>query len=282
MSQVMNDPVTLANGTKMPRLGLGTWRSSEGGELERAVRWALGLGYRHIDTAMIYGNEEGVGQAIRDSGIPREEIFVTTKLWNDDLRKGADACRAAFDASLRRLRMDYVDLYLVHWPVRGGKWQDAWRVLEEIYDGGRGRARAIGVSNFLVHHLEELRTFESVTPMVNQVEFHPRLVQQELLDYCAMRRIQHEAWSPLMQGKELFENATLRRIAGRHGRSVAQVVLRWDVQKGTVTIPKSVTRERIAENGAIFDFALSEEEVREIDALDEDRRVGSHPDTFTF
>ncbi len=275
----LTESVSLHNGVSMPKLGLGTWKASQGGEVEQSVRWALELGYRHIDTAAAYGNEEGVGKAIRESGIPRDEVFVTTKLANPVQRQGYEAALRAIDESLGRLGMDHVDLYLIHWPVKG-KYPDAWRAMEAIYESGK--AKAVGVSNFMIHHLEDLRERSGLVPMVNQVEFHPRLVQPALLDYCNKHGIQHEAWSPLMQGGELFGLPELQPIAERHGKTVAQVVLRWDLQKGTVTIPKSVHRERLAENGAIFDFQLSDEEVRAIDALDQGRRVGPDPDNFNF
>src|SRR5947209_6124919 len=198
MAGSIADTVTLTNGVKMPTLGLGTWKSKEGSEVQQSIRWALEIGYRHIDTAAAYGNEQGVGEGIRSSGVPREQVFVTTKLWNDDQRKGHDACLKAFDASLSKLEMDYVDLYLVHWPVPG-KYKEAWRAMEKIY--ASGRAKAIGVSNFMVHHLEDLLKDTKTVPMVNQVEFHPWLVQKPLMENCRKHRIVEEAWSPLMRGK---------------------------------------------------------------------------------
>jgi methylglyoxal/glyoxal reductase len=274
----IGDLVSLGNGIGMPRLGLGTWRSSEGPEVERSVRWALELGYRHVDTAAIYGNERGVGRAIRDSGVRREDVFVTTKVWNDDQRAGHDAVLRAFDASLKRLGFDYVDLYLIHWPVKG-KYVEAWRALEAIYAGGR--AKAIGVSNFLVHHLEDLLRDASVAPMVNQVELHPRLVQPELTDYCRRHGIVPEAWSPLMKGK-VADIAQIRDLAQKYGKTAAQVVLRWDLQRGIVTIPKSVRRERLAENADLFDFELTPQDLDAIDRLDRGERLGAHPDHFSF
>ncbi len=272
------DCVTLANGVRMPWLGLGTWRSADGDEVEAAVRAALEAGYRHVDTAAVYRNETGVGRAIRESGVAREEVFVTTKLWNDAQREGPDAVRRAFDESLGRLGLDELDLYLVHWPV-DGRGTDTWRVLEELYEDGR--CRAIGVSNFLVHHLEALLPGCRIVPMVNQVEFHPWLVQPELLAFCREHGIRHEAWSPLMQGRFL-EVPELAAIGQAHGRTAAQVLLRWNLQKGSVTIPKSVRPERIRENAAIFDFELTEDEVARIDALDRGERIGPHPDEITF
>jgi diketogulonate reductase-like aldo/keto reductase len=274
----LRDAVTLANGVKMPRLGLGTWKSAEGAEVEQSVRWALEIGYRHVDTAAVYGNERGVGRAVRASGVPREQVFVTTKVWNDDQRSGRDAVTRAFDESLRRLAMDYVDLYLVHWPVKG-RYREAWRALEAIY--ATGRAKAIGVSNFLVHHLEDLLGDAEVTPMVNQVEFHPRLVQRELMDFCRARGIVQEAWSPLMKGK-VNDEPVLRDLAAKYRKTPAQVVLRWNLQHGIVTIPKSVRRERLEENAAVFDFHIEPADMARVDALDRGERVGAHPDHFTF
>jgi diketogulonate reductase-like aldo/keto reductase len=270
--------VTLANGVAMPWLGLGTWRSAEGAEVEAAVRTALAVGYRHIDTAAVYRNETGVGRAIRESGVPREEIFLTTKVWNDAQREGPEAVRRAFDDSLAKLGVDTIDLYLVHWPV-AGRWMDTWRVLEDLYE--QGRCRAIGVSNFLVHHLEEMLPECRVRPMVDQVEFHPWLVQPELLALCEREGIRHEAWSPLMQGR-FTELEPLADIAARVGRTPAQVLLRWNLQKGSVTIPKSVTPQRIRENAGILDFELAAEDVARIDGLDRGQRIGPHPDEIEF
>jgi diketogulonate reductase-like aldo/keto reductase len=268
---------TLNNGVKMPWLGLGTWQAS-GNEVLQATRWALEAGYRHIDTAMIYGNEVEVGRAVRESGIPRAEIFVTTKVWNSDQRQGYDRVLKAFDESLKKLAFDTIDLYLVHWPVVG-KYKEAWRALERIY--ADGRARAIGVSNFMLPHLEDLLKDAKVVPAVNQVEFHPRLRQQELLDFCAKNRIQHEAWSPLMLGK-VREIPELCEIARAHGKTPEQTALRWGMQKGSVMIPKSVKKERIVANGALFDFELSAAEMARIDGLDQRHRTGGDPFNCTF
>ncbi|PYI51800.1 aldo/keto reductase [Paenibacillus flagellatus] len=277
MAKHLTDTTTLHNGVAMPWLGLGVWRVAEGQEVEHSVRTALEVGYRSIDTAAVYGNEEGVGRAIRDSGVPREQLFVTTKVWNAD--QGYDSTLAAYDESLRKLGLDYVDLYLIHWPVKG-KYKETWRALEKLY--ADKRVRAIGVSNFHVHHLEDLLQTAGVKPMVNQVEYHPRLAQRPLLAFCKEHGIQMEAWSPLMQGKELLEHELFVELAAKYGKTPAQVILRWDLQNGVVTIPKSVTPSRIRENADVFDFELSAEDVARIDGLNLDRRVGPDPDNFDF
>lgn len=272
--------VTLHNGVQMPGFGLGVWKVTDEAELAQAVKSAIAHGYRSIDTAAIYGNEEGVGQAIREAleenGLRREDLFVTSKVWNAD--QGYDGTLAAYEASLERLGLESLDLYLIHWPVNG-KFKETWRALETLYKAGR--VKAIGVSNFQVHHLEELMADAEIKPMVNQVEFHPRLSQQALRDFTKAQGIQLEAWSPLMQGG-LMDNAELLEIAAKHGKSVAQVILRWDLQHGVVTIPKSTKALRIAENASIFDFELTNEDMARIDALNEDRRVGPDPDNFDF
>ena len=260
----------------MPALGVGTYQADEGGEVEQAVRWALELGYRGVDTASVYGNETGVGRAVRDSGIDREEIFLTTKVWNDD--QGYDQTLHAFDASRKRLQVDDVDLYLIHWPVKD-KIGETWRALEKIYD--EGRAKAIGVSNFLPEHLRELLDDCRIPPMVNQIEFHPHLRQPELKDFCQSRGIQVEAWSPLMKGK-VFDLPELKEIGEKYGKSGGQVTLRWQLQQGVIAIPKSVKRDHLRSNADIFDFTLTEEEMRAIDALDQGRRIGSDPAEVGF
>lgn len=268
--------VKLNNGVQMPWLGFGVFQLKAGKETEQSVRWALEIGYRHIDTAAAYGNEADVGRAIRASGIPRESIFVTTKVWNAD--QGYESALKAFDKSRRALDMDAVDLYLIHWPVKG-KSSDTWRALEKLL--ADGRVRAIGVSNFLAHHLKEILSSSSIVPAVNQVEFHPFLVQEDLLAFDARAGIQHEAWSPLLRGRNL-DNPVLVEIAGKHGRTAAQVILRWDIQKGVVTIPRSTNRDRILENSRIFDFTLDAAEMRSISGLENGTRVGPHPDNVNF
>ncbi|WP_445667795.1 aldo/keto reductase [Paenibacillus sp. FSL H8-0122] len=264
----------LANGVEMPWFGLGVFKVQEGQEVIDSVKAAIKAGYRSIDTASVYGNEEGVGQAIRESGVAREELFITTKVWNTE--QGYDSTLAAFDQSLSKLGLDYADLYLVHWPIRA-KYKDTWRALEKLY--ADGKVRAIGVSNFQIDHLEDLLAEATVKPMVNQVELHPLLNQQELREYCKAQGIQIEAWAPLAQG-HLLENEVLADIAARHNKTLPQVILRWDLQNGIVTIPKSVKAERIIANADIFDFELSEEEISRINGLNRDQRFGSHPDRF--
>jgi len=266
----------LHNGVEMPYLGLGVYLSENGKEVTQAVEWALEGGYRHVDTASIYKNEEGVGEGLRNSGIPRQEQFVVSKVWNSD--QGFDSTLRAYDESLKRLKLEQLDLYLIHWPVKG-KFADTWRALEKIYQ--EGRVRAIGVSNFLQHQLEELLEVAEIIPMVNQMEFHPYLVQQDLLDFCADKGIQYEAWSPLMQG-HIFGLDPLKELAEKYGKTIAQIVLRWDLQKGVVTIPKSVKKERILGNAALFDFELSAADVAILDQLNRNQRFGPDPDTFDF
>ncbi|ABO65887.1 MULTISPECIES: aldo/keto reductase [Geobacillus] len=272
----LQDCTVLHNGVKMPWVGLGVYKVKEGEEVKGAVRTALEVGYRHIDTAAFYENEEGVGQAIRESGIPREQVFVTTKVWNTD--QGYETTLKAFNTSLKKLGFDYVDLYLVHWPVKG-KYKETYKALEKLYKDGY--VRAIGVSNFQIHHLQDVLADCEIKPMVNQVEYHPRLTQKELHAFCRENGIQLEAWSPLMRG-EILNEPTIVEIGKKYGKTPAQVVLRWDLQNGVVTIPKSVTPARIKENATIFDFSLTDEEMRQIDALNLNKRIGADPDNFNF
>lgn len=266
----------MRNGVNMPYLGLGVWQAADGAEVENAVNWALEAGYRHIDTASIYKNERGVGRAVRSAGIERDQLFLVSKVWNSD--QGYKQTLQAFEESLERLGTDYLDLYLVHWPVRA-KYRDTWRALEELYEAER--VRAIGVSNFLRHHLEDLQATARILPMVNQMEFHPYLIQQDLLDYCGTYGIQYEAWSPLMQGK-ILDVEELSQLAAKYGKTIAQVVLRWDLQKGVVTIPKSSRKDRILSNAQLFDFELAEGDMALLEALDRKQRFGPDPDTFDF
>ncbi|OIJ16806.1 glyoxal reductase [Anaerobacillus alkalilacustris] len=272
----LQSTATLHNGVEMPWFGLGVFKMQDGQEAVSAVKSALELGYRSIDTASVYRNEEGVGQAIAEFSIPREELFITTKVWNSE--QGYETTLAAFDESMKKLGLDYLDLYLVHWPMpEKGKYKETWKALEKLYKDGR--IRAIGVSNFQVHHLEDLMSDCEIVPMVNQVEYHPRLTQKELHDFCKKNKIQLEAWSPLMQG-QLLDDPTLMEIANKYNKSVAQVILRWDLQNEVVTIPKSVKPERMKENADIFDFELCTEDMKKINSLNEDRRVGPNPDEF--
>lgn len=268
--------VKLANGIEMPYFGLGVFKTNEGTEVENSVKWALESGYRHIDTAAIYKNERGVGNALKASGIPRNELFITTKAWNDNQRN--NTVMKGFEESLDLLQTDYVDLYLIHWPVLG-KYTATWKVMEEIYRSGR--AKAIGVSNFLQHHLEDIFGIAEIKPMVNQVECHPYLVQQPLLDFCRTHDIVFEAWSPIMRGA-VNDIPLFIEFSEKYKKTPVQIVLRWDLQKGIVTIPKSVHQERIKSNADIFDFVLSIEDIHRINALDKNERYGSHPDTFKF
>lgn len=280
MVKNLQDTTTLHNGVKMPWFGLGVFKVEEGPELVNAVKVAIKHGYRSIDTAAIYENEEGVGQGIREglkeAGISREDLFVTSKVWNADL--GYESTIAAYETSLQKLGLEYLDLYLIHWPVEG-KYKEAWRALETLYK--EGKVKSIGVSNFQIHHLKDLMEDAEVKPMVNQVECHPRLTQKEVQAFCMEQGIQLEAWSPLMQG-ELLDNEVLQAIATKHGKSVAQVILRWDLQNGIVTIPKSTKEHRIVENSTVFDFELTEEEMNQIDGLNQNHRVGPDPDNFDF
>ncbi|WP_436739689.1 aldo/keto reductase [Streptomyces sp. BBFR102] len=269
-------PIILNNGVEMPQLGFGVWQVPDD-EAFSAVGAALDAGYRSIDTAAAYGNEEGTGKAIARSGIPREELFVTTKLWNSD--HGYDAALRAFDSSLEKLGLDHVDLYLIHWPMPAKDTAvDTFKAFEKIYS--EGRARAIGVSNFLPEHLERLIDATSVIPAVNQIELHPHLQQRAAREYHDQQGITTEAWSPLGQGKGLLEVPAIVAVARKHNVSPAQVVLRWHVQLGNVAIPKSVTPSRIVENIDIFGFELDTEDMAAIRALNEDRRLGPDPARF--
>ena len=280
MTNNLHATTTLYNGVKMPWLGLGVFKVEEGPELVNAVKFAIKHGYRSIDTAAIYGNEEGVGQAIREAmkeyGIKREELFITSKVWNSDL--GYESTIEAYETSLRKLGLDYLDLYLIHWPVED-KYVEAWRALETIYK--EGKVKAIGVSNFQVHHLQQVMKDAEIKPMVNQVEYHPKLTQQEVKTFCDNNGIQFEAWSPLMQG-QLFDNPLLQELAHKYNKTVAQIILRWDLQNGVVTIPKSTKEHRIIENSNLFDFELTTEDMDRISNLNENHRVGPDPDNIDF
>lgn len=280
MANTLQDTVKLNNGVQMPWLGLGVYLAKEGQEVVQAVKAAIRKGYRSIDTAAAYGNEEGVGQAVREAlqenKLQREDLFITSKVWNS--HQGYETTLTSFHESLERLQLEYLDLFLVHWPVKE-KYKETWRALEKVY--AEGKVRAIGVSNFQVHHLEDLLGEAKVVPAVNQIELHPYLTQQELRTYCQSKGIQVEAWSPLGQGN-LLDHDTIKAIAGNHNKTAAQVILRWDLQSRIVTIPKSVHEERIAQNADIFDFTLTQEEMEAIDGLNRNQRFGSDPDNFNF
>jgi diketogulonate reductase-like aldo/keto reductase len=270
MTDLTAPTLPLNEGTAIPQVGLGVWQAPTGTARE-AVLAALKLGYRHVDTARIYGNEADVGAAVRESGIPREQIFVTTKLWNAD--QGHDQALRAFDASLDRLGLEYVDLYLLHWPV-AGKRLDSWRALERLH--AEKRARAIGVSNFLVPHLEELLGQAKVVPAANQIELTPFLQRRETTAFCRRHGIVVEAYSPLTRGKRLG-HPVVADVARRVGRSAAQVLLRWNIQHGNVVLPKSTQPARIAENGRLFDFVLDEAAMHALDGLEEGLVTGWNP-----
>lgn len=269
--------ITLNNGTVIPQVGLGVFQTPDGDTTVNAVQTALENGYRHIDTAMIYRNEASVGEGIRRAGLPRGDFFVTTKLWNDDIR--AHRGKDAFQESLDRLGLDYVDLYLIHWPADG--WQQAWNDLQEIY--ASGRAKAIGVSNFQEHHIDELLANSDVLPAVDQIESSPQFTNHELIGQLPSKGIVAEAWSPLGgTGGNLLGSPVLAEIGAKYGKSAAQVVIRWHIQRGVVVLPKSTHAERIKQNFDVFDFNLTSEAMTAITALNTGKRNGADPDNFDF
>ncbi|GHO88460.1 aldo/keto reductase [Dictyobacter formicarum] len=273
--QHITDTTKLNNGVQMPWLGFGVFQTKEGDEVINAVRDALETGYRSIDTAAAYGNETGVGTAIKQSGVSRGDLFVTTKVWNSN--QGYDSTLRAFDESRKKLGLDVIDLYLIHWPVKG-KYKDTWKAMERLYRDGS--VRAIGVSNFHVHHLNDLLQNSEVVPAVNQIELHPLLSQTELRSFCQQKGIQVEAWSPLIRGRQ--DISLLKELADKYHKSPAQIILRWDLQHGIVTIPKSIHTERIRENASVFDFTLSDEDMQRLDGLNRNERTGADPDNFNF
>lgn len=273
----INTKIKLNSGNEIPQFGFGVWQAEDGQEAKQAILWALEAGYRHIDTAAIYGNERSVGDAVIAGGLPREELFITTKLWNEDVRRGNTA--RAFEESMEKLQMDYVDLYLIHWPVDG--FEQAWKDMEKIYRSGR--AKAIGLSNFRVHHLEKILKICEVTPAANQMEFNPQMQDNAILDMCREKGIVFEAWSPLGSGKLAADKMEAAAAIGRkYGKSPQQAILRWILQKGIVVFPKSVNKDRIAQNADIFDFELSVADMAVFDAMNENKRVGPDPDHVDF
>jgi len=272
MSLNLGSRVTLNDGNQMPVLGLGMWQAGSGKATRSAVAVALQIGYRLFDTAKLYGNERDVGVAVRESGIPRKEVFVTTKLWNND--HGYESALRAFEKSRHELGLDYIDLYLIHWPVPGLR-HESWKALLKIHD--EGLARSIGVSNYTIRHLEELLPATPIAPAVNQVEFHPFLYQKDLLEFCVKHRVQLEAYSPLTRGHRL-NHPIITRVAAKYARTPAQVLIRWSLQHGLVVIPKSIRPDRIRENAAVFDFELKREDMERLDSLDESSHVAWNPE----
>jgi len=271
MKREINYKIKMNNGIEIPQFGLGVYLTKSGTECINAVTWALETGYRHIDTARIYGNEKEVGEAVRNFGIKREDVFITTKLWNDD--HGYDSALKAFDKSLKTLNVDYIDLYLIHWPVKG-KRKDSWKALEKIYESGY--CKSIGVSNYMINHLDELFSYANVIPAINQVEFSPYNYQKDLLDVSNRNKIILEAYSPLTRMKKL-DDPKILPIAEKHHKTVAQVLIRWAIEHNLVVIPKSAHKNRIIENADIFDFSLDESAMKILDNLDEGFRYSWDP-----
>lgn len=279
--QKLTDTFKLWNDVEIDCVGYGTWLTPDGEVAVEAVKEALKAGYRHIDTAAIYGNEVSVGKAIKESGLKREDIFVTSKLWNTE--RGYEKTLLAFEETMKKLDLEYLDLYLIHWPAHKNQYDNfeevnlsTWRAFIELYK--KGKIRAIGVSNFLPHHLKALVESE-IKPMVNQIEFHPGFMQEETVEYCKKNGIVVEAWSPLGRGK-MLDNETLKGIAAKYNKTVAQLCLRWCLQNDTLPLPKSVTPSRIVENADIFDFEISKEDMAIINAMEYCGGSGHNPDTF--
>lgn len=280
----LQDTYTLANDVQIPCIGFGTWQTPDGETAINSVKAALKAGYRHIDTAACYGNEASVGQAIKKSGVPREEIFVTSKVWNTE--RGYEKTLAAFETTMAKLDLDYVDLYLIHWPAAANQFENwkeinaqTWRALEELYI--EGKVKAIGVSNFLPHHLEALLEGVKVVPMVNQIEYHPGFMQAESVAFCKAHNILVEAWSPLGTGNVL-NNETLIMMAQKYSKTVAQICIRWVLQHGLLPLPKSITESRIIENTEVFDFEIKDEDMAIIDAIPFCGGAGINPDAINF
>ena len=271
MTRDINYKIKMNNGVEIPQFGLGVYLTKSGTECINAVTWALEAGYRHIDTAKAYHNEKEVGEAVRDSGIKREEIFITTKLWNND--HGYETTLKAFDTSLKTLNTKYIDLYLIHWPVKE-KRKDSWKAFEKIYESGY--CRSIGVSNYMINHLEELFSYANVIPVINQVEFSPYNYQKDLLDVCNKNKIILEAYSPLTRMEKLTDT-NLVAIAKKHSKTAAQVLIRWAIEHDIVVIPKSARKKRIIENADIFNFSLDKSDMKILNDLDEGFRVAWDP-----
>jgi diketogulonate reductase-like aldo/keto reductase len=270
--------IALNDGNSIPQIGLGVWQAENGTETKQAVEAALAAGYRHIDTAAVYRNEESVGEGIRASGIPREDLFITTKLWNSD--QGAGNVRAALETSLNKLGLDYIDLYLIHWPTPARDLiVETWKEFEALK--AEGLIRSIGVSNFRVEDLERLKSEGLSTPVLNQIELHPRMLQKELREYGEANDIRIESWSPIGGSRgNILEDDVLKNIASKHAKTPAQIVIRWHIQHGLIVIPKSVRPARIAENFDVFDFELSTEEMQAIDHMGDGERMGPDPATM--
>lgn len=272
------EKIKLNNGILMPCIGLGVYRMDNTETSENIIKYALSNGYRHIDTASYYDNEEIVGKAIKESEVKREDIFLTTKVWNEDQRQSR--VLKAFETSLKKLDTEYLDLYLIHWPV-ADKIEQTWEILSKLYE--QGKIKAIGVSNFKQHHIERLQKCSPIVPVVNQIELHPYFNQRELVNYCLEHHIQPVAWSPLGASKtNLLEEAILKNLAKKYNKCPAQIVLRWNFQNHVVSIPKSSNKERLKQNISIFDFELTKDEMLQIDSLNSNKRLGADPDTFDF
>lgn len=279
----LTDTFLLQNSKGIPCIGFGTWQSPDGDITRNAVKTALQCGYRHIDAAAVYKNEKSVGQGIKESNIPREELFITSKVWNTE--RGYESTLKAFEKTIADLQLDYLDLYLIHWPASSSKYKnweeinmETWRAMTDLYKAGK--IRSIGVSNFLPHHLEALVKTE-IAPMVNQIEFHPGQMQKEVVDYCRKHKIQIEAWSPLGTGL-MLKNEKLKKIAEKYNKSVAQLCIRWCIQNGAIPLPKSVTPSRIKENTEIFDFVISNEDMDTINNMPYLGGSGLNPDKINF